>query len=107
MLTKHLIAILALILLAPAIARVQQKDSYDYWRFQRDMIQRGQQAIMMCNGLFTSNRTLEQVFAQELRFMQSSRSAPRADGDYDVDRNRRTVCRREGRRGTDHALCVS
>jgi hypothetical protein len=34
------------------------------------MIQRGQQAVFMCNGLLTSNRTLEQVFAQELKYLQ-------------------------------------
>ena len=33
------------------------------------MIRRGQQAIIMCNGLFTSNRTLDQIFAQELKFL--------------------------------------
>ena len=90
MLMKHLITILALILLTPATARVQQKDSYDYWRFQRDMIQRGQQALMMCNGLFTSNRTLEQVFAQELAYI-SQPVGTASGGDYEVDRNRRTV----------------
>ena len=88
--TKHLITILAVILLTPATARVQQKDSYDYWRFQRDMIQRGQQALMMCNGLFTSHRTLEQVFAQELAFLPQPVGTP-AGGDYAVDRARKTV----------------
>ena len=45
------------------------------------MIQRGQQAIFMCNGLFTSNRTLEQIFAQELKFLRSRGTA--AGGDYE------------------------
>jgi CubicO group peptidase (beta-lactamase class C family) len=90
MLMKQLIAISALILLTPATARVQQKDSYDYWRFQRDMIQRGQQALMMCNGLFTSNRTLEQIFAQELAYI-SQPVGTASGGDYEVDRTRRTV----------------
>ena len=47
----------------------QQRSAYDYWRVQRQMIERGQQAIFMCNGLFTSNRTIEQIFAQELKFL--------------------------------------
>ncbi len=34
------------------------------------MIQRGQQAILTCNGLFTSDRTLRQVFAQELAYLR-------------------------------------
>ena len=87
---KHLITILALLLLAPATARVQQKDSYDYWGLQRDMIQRGQQALMMCNGLFTSHRSLEQVFAQELAYLRQPVGTA-SGGDYEVDRNRRTV----------------
>ena len=46
-----------------------QQDSHDYWGAQREMIRRGQQAIFMCNGLFTSNRTLDQIYAQELKFL--------------------------------------
>jgi CubicO group peptidase (beta-lactamase class C family) len=73
----------------PAQSRPQQ-ESYDYWGPQREMIRRGQQAIMMCNGLFTSNRTLEQVFGQELRFLPQPIGTP-AGGDYVVDRERRAV----------------
>jgi CubicO group peptidase (beta-lactamase class C family) len=87
---RRLILILACFLLLPATVRVQQKESYDYWRVQRDMIDRGQQAIMMCNGLFTSNRTLEQVFAQELAYLRQPVGTP-AGGDYAVDRQRRAV----------------
>ena len=87
---RRLIIVLACIVLLPVPAHVQQKESYDYWRFQRDMIQRGQQAIMMCNGLFTSNRTLEQVFAQELAYLREPVGTP-AGGDYEIDRERRAV----------------
>ena len=87
---RRLIIALASIVLLPAPVQVQQKESYDYWRFQRDMIQRGQQAIMMCNGLFTSNRTLEQVFAQELAYLREPVGTA-AGGDYEVDRGRRAV----------------
>ena len=59
----RLIPAIALMLLLPVSISAQQEESYDYWRFNRDMIRHGQQAIFMCNGLFTSNRTLEQVFA--------------------------------------------
>ena len=47
-------------------ASAEQVERYDYWQPQRVMIRHGQQALMMCNGLFTSRRTLEQIFAQEL-----------------------------------------
>src|SRR5690606_8716410 len=53
-------------------------------------IQRGQQAIMMCNGLFTSNRTIEQVFAQELAYLREPVGTA-AGGDYEIDRQRRAV----------------
>ena len=73
-----------------ATAAAQQRPGYDYWGPQREMIQRGQQAIFMCNGLFTSNRTLEQVFAQELKLLQQPIGTA-AGGDYEVDRARRMV----------------
>jgi hypothetical protein len=62
------------------------------------MIQRGQQAIMMCNGLFTSNRTLEQVFAQELAYLREPVGTP-AGGDYQIDRARRAVASASPRTG--------
>ncbi len=77
-------------LVLPASASGQQDETYDYWRFNRDVIQRGQQAIFMCNGLFTSNRILEQVFAQELAFLRHPVGTPDG-GDYVVDGERRTV----------------
>ena len=79
-----------LVLTAAPLAQQQQGGGYDYWRVQRAMIQRGQQAIFMCNGLFTSKRTLEQVFAQELKYLQQPIGTP-AGGDYVVDRERRAV----------------
>ena len=73
-----------------ATASAQQKESYDYWQHQRRMVRYGQQAVFMCNGLFTSNRTLEQVFAQELAFLPEPVGT--ADGgDYEVDTDRKAV----------------
>jgi CubicO group peptidase (beta-lactamase class C family) len=77
-------------LLLPTSGHAQQEESYDYWRSQRDMIQNGQQAIFMCNGLFTSNRTLEQVFDKELRYISQPVGTPRG-GDYEVDWDRKAV----------------
>jgi CubicO group peptidase (beta-lactamase class C family) len=54
------------------------------------MIRRGQQAIFQCNGLFTSNRTFEQVFAQELAFLPEPVGTPNG-GDYLVDWEKRAV----------------
>ena len=84
-------AILLLLALAAAVpARAQQRQRFDTWAFQREMIQRGVQAVLMCNGLFTSNRTLEQVFAQELKYLREPIGTP-AGGDYEIDYARRAV----------------
>jgi CubicO group peptidase (beta-lactamase class C family) len=84
------LSLLLLGLLVPTLGSSQQTESYDYWRFQRDMIRHGQQAIFQCNGLFTSNRTLEQVFERELAFLSSPVGTPRG-GDYVVDWDRKAV----------------
>ncbi|MDB2553632.1 beta-lactamase family protein [Gammaproteobacteria bacterium] len=76
--------------LAAAPALAQQEDTYDYWQPQREMIRRGQQAVFMCNGLFTSNRSLEQVFAQELAFLPEPIGTPEG-GDYQVNQELRAV----------------
>lgn len=83
-----LLVVLALLL--PACASAQQEESYDYWQFNREVIQRGQQAILMCNGLFTSNRNLEQVFEQELAFLRNPIGTA-TGGEYVVDWSRQAV----------------
>lgn len=77
-------------LAVPGLAMAQQEDTYDYWQHQREMIRRGQQAVFMCNGLFTSNRTLEQVFERELAFFQDPIGSP-AGGDYEVHEDLQAV----------------
>ena len=72
----------------PAVA--QQEETYDYWQPQRQMVRLGQQAIFMCNGLFTSNRTLEQVFAQELAYLPEPVGTAES-GDYEVNHERKAV----------------
>jgi CubicO group peptidase (beta-lactamase class C family) len=82
--------LIALALTWSGASQAQQEDTYDYWQFNRTMIRRGQQAIFMCNGLFTSHRTLEQIFAQELAYLPEPVGTP-SGGDYTVDRERRAV----------------
>jgi len=86
----RLVPVLALALAIPLTAGAQQEESYDYWRFNRDVVQHGVQAVLMCNGLFTSNRTLEQVFDQELAYVRQPVGTARG-GDYVVDWDRRAV----------------
>ncbi len=70
--------------------QAQQKESYDYFRANRDMIQSGVQTILTCNGLFTSNRTLEQVYDQELKYLKQPIGTA-SGGDYKIDWNRKSV----------------
>ena len=77
-------------LLFGASAGAQQKETYDYWQQQRRMVRYGQQALLMCNGLFTSNRSIEQVFAQELAFLPEPIGTA-AGGDFEVDERRKAV----------------
>lgn len=93
-----LLSLLALLLLALAAvpsdlaAQIDQEERVDYWGPQREMVRRGQQAILTCNGLFTSNRSLEQVYERELAFFTGDGpiGTPQG-GDYRVDRERRAV----------------
>jgi len=87
---RLVITILNIMLLLPILAVAQQEETYDYWQHQRDMVRRGQQAIFMCNGLFTSNRSLEQVFEQELAFFREPIGTSEG-GDYEVYWDRRAV----------------
>lgn len=54
------------------------------------MINNGVEAVLMCNGLFTSGRTLDQVFEQELAYVKNLVGNPRG-GDYVIDRDRKAV----------------
>lgn len=89
--TLHWLRLCMLVLplsLSPAIA--QQPNDYDYFQANRIMIRNGAQAILTCNGLFTSNRTLEQVFDQELAILADPVGST-LGGDYVVDTELQTV----------------
>ncbi len=76
-------------------AYAQQEENYDYFSDNRTMIRNGVQAVLMCNGLFTGNRSLEQVFAQELAYLTSPRfegAVGTVDGgEYLIDRDKKAV----------------
>lgn len=76
-------------------AHAQQGENFDYFSANRQMIRNGVQAVLMCNGLFTSKRTLEQVFAQELAYLTPTRfTGPvgsASGGEYEVDYERQAV----------------
>ncbi len=87
---KQLLFFLLSSIIATSTLTAQQRETYDYNHYQRDMIRHGVQAVLMCNGLFTSNRTIEQVFAQELAYLPQPVGTARG-GDYKIDWARKAV----------------
>ena len=93
---RMLVALMPVTLLFTVPVLGQQAETYDYWLHQRQMVRQGQQAIFMCNGLFTSNRTLKQVFDQELAFLPEPIGTAQG-GDYEIDYERKGVVVGSGR----------
>ena len=84
----HLIFVFALYSTLAAFG--QQSEAFDYFAPNRDMVRHGVQAILMCNGLFTSERTVEQVFEQELAYLPQPIGTA-SGGDYKIDWDRKAV----------------
>ncbi|HEX7061291.1 MAG TPA: serine hydrolase [Woeseiaceae bacterium] len=83
---RRLISLAVLISLWPLVSSAD----YDYFAASRETIRRGVQAMLMCNGLFTSERTLEQVFDQELAYLEHPIGTAEG-GAYTVRRDLRGV----------------
>ncbi len=87
---KRLVVSLFVALFLCGSAHAAQENRFDYFEANREMIRRGVQAVLMCNGLFTSERNLDQVFEQELAYLDDPLGT--ADGgDYSVDLALRAV----------------
>ena len=65
-------------------------DEFDYFEANRQLIRNGVQSVLTCNGLFTSRRSLGQVFDQELAYLPD-RLGDASGGNYSVDGASRTV----------------
>ncbi|MGI9286883.1 MAG: serine hydrolase domain-containing protein [Pseudomonadales bacterium] len=84
------IACLAMVISGFQTTHAEQIDSYDYFGANRLLIRNGVQAVLMCNGLFTSKRVLKQIFEQELAYI--AKPVGTADeGEYLIDRKRKAV----------------
>lgn len=82
--------ILLLVLLITSESQAQQTADFDYFSANRTMIRNGVQAVLMCNGLFTSDRTLKQVFKQELAYLSDPVGSVEG-GEYLIDRELKAV----------------
>ena len=91
---RRAISVLAL-LCAGGTATAQQADTYDYFNANRQMVRNGVQAVLMCNGLFTSNRSLREVFRRELAYLDGDGldgAVGTADGgEYEINEALRAV----------------
>lgn len=91
-------------LLAGNAARAGQAESFDYFGPTRQLIRNGVQAVLLCNGLFTSHRTIQQVFDQELAYLRPDQFGgvvgTASGGEYTVDKRRRAVTVGGARSGT-------
>ncbi len=85
-----IVALAISLLTKPAKAQADQHERFDYFAANREMIRNGVQAVLMCNGLFTSERSIEQVFEQELAYVRD-RVGTVDGGDYLIDWQRRAV----------------
>jgi len=78
----------AALVLATSATRLPAQDRFDYHEFTEALTDRGAQALHTCNGLFVSNRTLEQIYAGELR---AAGGEPLPPDRVAIDRARQTV----------------
>ena len=81
---------IALLLTIAGPLHAEQTETYDYFSANRTMIRNGVQAVLTCNGLFTSHRTLEQVFAQELAYLPDPVGNVNG-GEYVIDTDKKAV----------------
>lgn len=87
--TQHYRWLLPLLLIATtwgAPLRAQQRT--DYHESTTHLVARGSQALAICNGVFVSHRTLEQIYAGELR---AAGGQPLSLERVEIDRTRRAV----------------
>ena len=83
-----LLSLTGLLLSLTGTLSAQQAERYDYLEPTDRLITAGVQALMICNGLFVSNRTLDQVYEQELKLDRMPVLPPRQ---VQIDEERKAV----------------
>src|SRR5262245_481374 len=66
----------------------QTSTRYDYHESNQALIDAGMQALFICNGLFVSNRTLDQMYGAELKMDLMPLASP---DQIKIDRDHKTV----------------
>src|SRR5262245_59492228 len=83
-----LIGIVALTVFSVIGTGHQTATRYDYLERNLALIRAGQQALLTCNGLFVSNRNLDQIYEAELKLDLMPLAPP---NEVKIDRDRKTV----------------
>jgi CubicO group peptidase (beta-lactamase class C family) len=81
----------ALFVVAPSavvLSGQQTATRYEYLQSNEALINSGMQALFICNGLFVSNRTMEQLYAAELKMSMMPLVPPEQ---IKIDRDRKAV----------------
>src|SRR6516164_7081335 len=85
---------LAILLLSGVTGNGQQTATrYNYLQLNEALINHGMQALFICNGLFVSNRTMDQLYGAELKMNQMPLALP---DQIKIDRERKTVAVGDG-----------
>ena len=71
-LMPRLFPLLLINLLSGSLAAAES--NYDYFSANRQLVRNGLQAVLMCNGLYTSNRHVSEIFEQELAYLTGARA---------------------------------
>src|SRR5207247_6784125 len=82
------IGIVILVLSAAAGKGQQTSTRYNYHESNEALINAGMQALFICNGLFVSNRTMDQLYAAELKMDLMPLAPP---DEIKIDREGKTV----------------
>ena len=84
-----------LLISLPPGSLAASENSYDYFSANRQLVRNGLQAVLMCNGLYTSNRHVSEIFEQELAYLAGARFGGivgNADGgDYQINSTLKSV----------------
>ncbi len=73
------VGLLATLLAAPgSVVDAQGQKGFNYHSFTGEITWRGEQALTLCNGLFVSGRTADQVYAVELNGAREVEPLPRS-----------------------------
>ncbi len=85
------IALSLLITLFAGQTGAEDATPFDYFAANRKMISNGVQAVLSCNGLYTSRRSMEQVLAQELAYLGDPRRGLAEVAPYEIHPPQRAV----------------